>query len=186
MKRVIIGALALIALASTADAKDRETFVFSGGCFWCTEADFEKLYGVKEVISGFTSGSTKDPKYYPGQYGDHREAAQVIYDPDAVSFEELVEHVFKTIDYEDGGGQFCDRGISYSPAIYVKTEEQRGIVGKLAPATSIVPIEFETEFHPVREQHQDFYKKRPVRYNIYRNRCGRDRRIEQLRKKNKN
>ena len=75
-----------------------ETFVYSGGCFWCTEADTEKLEGVSEVISGFTAGTTKNPKYIPGQWGDHREAALVKYDPKIISFKELVNHVFKTID----------------------------------------------------------------------------------------
>ena len=184
MNRIIIGALAgalsLGALAMPASAAEDRTFVFSGGCFWCTESDFEKVEGVKEVVSGFTSGTTENPKYYSGQYGDHREAALVIYDPDVVSYEELVRHVYKTIDYEDAGGQFCDRGRSYTPAIYVKTDEERSIAEGLAPATSIVPIEFETEFFPVRDAHQDYYKKRPLKYKVYRKACGRDKRIEQL------
>ena len=107
-----------------------DTFIYSGGCFWCTEADTEKLKGVDEVISGFTAGTTKDPKYIPGQWGDHREAALVKYDPKTISFKDLVVHVFKTIDYEDNDGQFCDRGRSYSPAIYYKTNEEKLIVLK--------------------------------------------------------
>ena len=87
-----------------------ETFVYSGGCFWCTEADMEKLSGVIEVTSGFTAGTTKNPKYIPGQWGDHREAALVEYDPKVITFSDLVIHVFKTIDFEDNEGQFCDRG----------------------------------------------------------------------------
>ena len=111
-----------------------DTFVYSGGCFWCTEADTEKLDGVSDVISGFTAGTTKDPKYIPGQWGDHREAAQVIYDPEIITYEKLVRHVYATIDYEDGEGQFCDRGRSYSPAIYYKTESERLIAERLAPS----------------------------------------------------
>ena len=183
MNRIIAGALLLAALAAPAGAAEQKVFVFSGGCFWCTEADFEKIHGVKEVVSGFTSGTTENPKYYSGQWGDHREAAQVIYDPRRISFEELVEQVYATIDFEDEGGQFCDRGRSYSPAIYVKTDEEKAIAEKLAPATSVVPVEFETTFFPVRDEHQDFYKKRPVRYTVYRKGCGRDRRIEQLKGK---
>ena len=79
-----------------------ETFVYSGGCFWCTEADSERLEGVSDVISGFTGGTTANPVYQVGKWGDHREAAQVIYDPAIISFEELVAHVYLTIDYEDG------------------------------------------------------------------------------------
>ena len=160
-----------------------ETFIYSGGCFWCTEADSEKLEGVKEVISGFTGGTTKDPKYYSGKWGDHREGAKVFYDPNVISFEELVQHVYQTVDYEDADGQFCDRGHSYSPAIYVKNEEQAAIAKALAPASSVLPIEQESAFYPVREAHQDFYKKRAVKYKFYRYSCGRDQRIDALMKK---
>ena len=101
-----------------------ETFIYSGGCFWCTEADSEKLDGVSEVISGFTGGTTPNPRYHIGEWGDHREAAQVIYNPADVSFEDLVRHVYETIDYEDNKGQFCDRGESYKPVIFTSNEEQ--------------------------------------------------------------
>ena len=157
-----------------------ETFVYSGGCFWCTEADTEQLDGVINVISGFTGGTTPNPRYLPGQWGDHREAAQVIYDPLAISFEELVQHVFATIDYEDNEGQFCDRGRSYSPAIYYKSDKERKLAEKIAPTTSVVPLEPERIFYPVRDEHQDFYKKKAMRYKYYRLRCGRDSRLKTL------
>lgn len=182
MKNILcaMATFAFVGTAVTAASAETETFVYSGGCFWCTEVDSEKLEGVSEVISGFTAGTTPDPKYYVGQYGDHREAAQVIYDPAVISFEDLVRHVYATIDYEDNGGQFCDRGRSYSPAIYYKTEEQRVIAERLAPETSIVPVEPESTFYPVREEHQDFYKKNPIRYKLYRLGCGRDARVNAL------
>lgn len=161
-------------------AEGQESFIYSGGCFWCTEADSEKLDGVSDVISGFTGGTTENPQYYSGKWGNHREAAKVIYDPKVISFEDLVKHVFKTVDYEDNGGQFCDRGHSYSPAIYVKNDDQAAIAKALAPATSVVPIERESMFYPVREEHQDFYKKRSVKYKFYRLNCGRDRRLSRL------
>ena len=157
-----------------------ETFTYSGGCFWCTEADSEKLEGVSDVISGFTGGTTPSPRYQRGKWGDHREAAQVIYDPAVISYEDLVRHVYATIDYEDNEGQFCDRGRSYSPAIYYKTEAERMIAERLAPKTSVVPIELESAYYPVREEHQDFYKKREIKYKYYRFRCGRDNRVESL------
>lgn len=157
-----------------------DSFVYSGGCFWCTEADFEKLDGVSEVISGFTGGTTENPRYVYGEWGDHREAAQVIYDPQKLSYAELVRHVYKTVDYEDAGGQFCDRGHSYSPAIYYKTNEEKQIAESLAPKGSIIPIEPESAYYPVREEHQDFYKKNPLKYKFYRFRCGRDARIAEL------
>ena len=157
-----------------------DTFVYSGGCFWCTEADTEKLDGVSDVISGFTAGTTKDPKYIPGQWGDHREAALVKYDPKKITFKELVTHVFKTIDYEDAYGQFCDRGRSYTPAIYYKNMNQKKIILSLAPKTSIVPVEKESKFYPVREEHQNYYKKQSYKYEYYRFMCRRDKRLEQL------
>ncbi len=157
-----------------------DTFNYSGGCFWCTEADSEKLEGVTEVISGFTGGTTASPRYEYGKWGDHREAAKIIYDPTVISYEDLVKHVYATIDYEDNEGQFCDRGRSYSPAIYFKTEEERLVAERLAPKTSVVPIEPESTFYPVRKEHQDYYKKQAIKYKYYRVRCGRDRRIKSL------
>ena len=161
-------------------SSNADTFVYSGGCFWCTEADTEKLDGVYDVISGFTAGTTKDPKYIPGQWGDHREAALVLYDPNKITFKELVTHVFKTIDYEDNNGQFCDRGRSYTPAIYYKNDEEKKIVLSIAPKSSIVPVEKESRFYPVREEHQNYYKKQTYKYEYYRFMCRRDSRLEQL------
>ena len=159
-----------------------DTFIYSGGCFWCTESDTEKLQGVSTVISGFTSGTTPNPKYYPGKWGDHREAALVNYNPKLISLEKLVKHVFKSIDYEDNEGQFCDRGRSYSPAIYYKNYYEKNLISSLAPKSSVVPIEPETKFFPVREEHQDYYLKNPFQYNFYRYRCGRDFRLDELNK----
>ena len=181
MKNTVFAFAALaVTVCISPMASAAETFTYSGGCFWCTEADTEKLNGVSDVISGFTGGTTPSPKYVYGKWGDHREAAQVIYDPAIISYEDLVRHVYATIDYEDNDGQFCDRGHSYSPAIYYKTEEQRLIAEKLAPQTSVVPIEPESTYYPVRDEHQDFYKKRAIKYKYYRFRCGRDNRISEL------
>ena len=178
MKKVT--SLVIIMLFIFVNKTYAETFIYSGGCFWCTEADTEKLNGVSDVISGFTGGTTKNPKYYPGQWGDHREAAKVIYDEKIISFSDLIRHVFATIDYEDNEGQFCDRGRSYSPAIYYKNKKQKEIIIKLTPKSSVVSIERETEFYPVREEHQNYYKKNQFSYNYYRYRCGRDQRLQEL------
>ena len=181
MKNIALGTVAFLLFSNLAStAATAETFNYSGGCFWCTEADTEKLDGVSEVISGFTGGTTASPRYEPGKWGDHREAAQVVYNPRIISYEQLVTHVFATIDYEDGEGQFCDRGHSYSPAIYYKTDAERRIAERLAPNNSVVPIEPESDFYPVREEHQDFYKKRSLKYNYYRFSCGRDSRLDEL------
>jgi len=181
MKKFIIQSLAIFYFITfNSNSLLAEIFVYSGGCFWCTEADMEKFNGVSEVISGFTAGTTKDPKYIPRKWGDHREAAKVIYDPEIVTFENLVKHVFKTIDFEDNDGQFCDRGRSYTPAIYYKNNKEKSIILKLAPKTSIVPVEIETTFYPVRLEHQDYYKKHSYKYEYYRFLCRRDQRLEIL------
>ena len=158
------------------------TFVYSGGCFWCTESDSEKLDGVYEAISGFTAGTTADPKYGYGRSGDHREGSLVFYDPTKLSYTDLVTHAFNTIDYTDGGGQFCDRGHEYSPAIYFKTPEEKAIIESLAPKNSEVAIEMESQFYPVNAGHQDYWKKNSVRYKYYRTGCGRDAKIAKLEK----
>ena len=156
------------------------TFVYSGGCFWCTEKDSEALDGVYDAISGFTGGTTDNPKYFIGSWGDHREGSLVYYDPSKLSYEDLVRHAYNTIDYTDPDGQFCDRGHSYSPAIYYKTEQEKQIALSLAPKGSIVPVEKEKEFFPVRAGHQDYYKKNATRYGFYRLNCGRDRIVDAL------
>ena len=181
MKKFIIQSLSVFYFITfNANFTLAESFVYSGGCFWCTEADMEKLEGVTEVISGFTAGTSKDPKYIPGKWGDHREAAKVIYNSKIVTFENLVKHVFKTIDFEDNDGQFCDRGRSYTPAIYYKNNKEKNIILKLAPKTSVVPVEIETRFYPVRLEHQDYYKKQSYKYEYYRFLCRRDQRLEIL------
>lgn len=172
----------LVILSMNVIQAKSETFFFSGGCFWCTEADFEGIDGVKEVISGFTAGTTPNPKYYPGKWGDHREAAKVLYDPNLISFEDLVKNVFNTIDYEDSDGQFCDRGRSYSPAIYFKNDVQKNKIIKLAPLTSKVAIEKVSSFYPVRAEHQNYYKKNSMSYTFYRIKCQRDKRLKELKK----
>ena len=103
--KIICGTMIIVSCI-VSQKLNAETFIYSGGCFWCTEADTDKLIGVSDVISGFTGGTTLNPRYEPGKWGDHREAAQVEYDPQIISFEELVRHVYRTIDYEDGEGQF--------------------------------------------------------------------------------
>ena len=156
------------------------TFIYSGGCFWCTESDSEKLDGVYEAVSGFTAGSTPDPKYGYGRSGDHREASIVYYDPTKLSYRDLAIHAFNTIDYTDDGGQFCDRGREYTPAIYYKTIEERGILHSIEPPNSVVAFEKESAFYPVNDGHQDYWKKNQTRYNYYRSGCGRDRIVNAL------
>ena len=155
-----------------------QTLIVAGGCFWCIEKDFEKLDAVYEVVSGYAGGESENPTYR--SHEGHREVVQVYYDPAAISYEELISYYYQHVDYEDNEGQFCDRGYAYTPAIHVKNEEQRAVAQKLAPATSVVPIENDVTFWPAEQYHQDYYMKNPFRYKFYRTSCGRDRRVKQL------
>ena len=100
------------------------TAILAGGCFWCIEKDFEKVTGVKDVISGYTGGKTTKPGYKTYIKGGHREAVKITYDPDKISYEKLLYIFWRTVDPTDGGGQFCDRGVAYSTAIYPTTKQQ--------------------------------------------------------------
>ena len=164
---------------------------FAGGCFWCVESDFDAVPGVVETISGYTGGSTANPTYKQVSEGGtgHREAVQVRYDPEQVSYERLLRIFWRSVDPTDGGGQFCDRGESYQTAIFAGSEEERRIAeaSKEALEESMVldspvvtPIETAGEFHPAEDYHQDYYTKNPFRYRYYRFACGRDSRVQQV------
>lgn len=166
------------------------TAVFAGGCFWCVEKDFESLAGVTKAISGFTGGAIKNPTYN-GNHDGHYEAVEIHYDPDVVSYEELLEHFWVNIDPFDARGQFCDKGHEYLSAIFVSDDLQQtlaeaskeAVAKRFADkqiATRIFPL---TTFYPIKgaeSYHQDFYKKSPVRYKAYRYACGRDRRLQRI------
>lgn len=163
-----------------------EQAVFAGGCFWCAEHDFEKIPGVIDVVSGYAGGTLPNPTYQ--NHEGHLEVVRVSYDAGRISYAQLVEAFWPLVDVVDGGGQFCDRGPSYRPAILV-TPEQRPIAeaakaaldrsGKLpAPvAVEIIPMGV---FTLAEDYHQDYAKKNSVQYNFYRFRCGRDQRLAQL------
>ena len=156
------------------------SIIVAGGCFWCIEKDFEKLDSVYEVVSGYAGGRIKNPTYY--NHSGHREVVQIHYNPEAISFAELVDYYYQHVDYQDDGGQFCDRGHAYSPAIHVKNEEERQIATQRAPASSVVPIENDVKFWQAERYHQDYYMKNPLRYKYYRFSCGRDQRVAELNK----
>jgi len=171
-------------LTSTVQA---DTAVFAGGCFWCMEKDFEALQGVSEAVSGFTGGTAENPTY-GGDHTGHYEAVEITYDPEIVSYQDLLDHFWVNIDPFDGRGQFCDKGPSYLSAIFVADDEERAlaeaskqqVVDRFAQQTVVTPILPAATFHPIAGDeihHQDFYKKSPVRYKAYRWGCGRDRRL---------
>lgn len=194
--RKSIALIALLTAACSADeapaqarAGERAAAVFAGGCFWCTEADFDKIPGVISTTSGYTGGRVANPTYKQVSAGGtgHIEGVRVVYDPKRVSYAQLVRRFLPTIDVTDGGGQFCDRGESYRPAIFVANAEQKRIVQaalkQIGPriakplAVAVLPA---ARFWPAEGYHQDYYKKNPVRYKYYRWNCGRDQRLKEV------
>jgi methionine-S-sulfoxide reductase len=181
-------AAALLVSAAPASAAER-TAIFAGGCFWCVEADFDKLPGVTATVSGYIGGTVPNPTYKQVSAGGtgHYEAVEVHYDPAKVSYETLVGYFFRSVDPLDAGGQFCDRGDSYRTAIFTDGPEQAKAAqaAKAAAgaelgrkvATVISPA---STFYAAEDYHQNFYETNPVRYKYYRFRCGRDQRVQQL------
>lgn len=177
-------------LSSFATHAAEEKTILAGGCFWCMESDFEKLEGVTDVISGFTGGTADNPTYN-GNHEGHYEAVEITYDPDKVSYRQLLDHYWVNIDPFDGIGQFCDKGPSYLSAIFVANEEEKMIAQQTKreveaqfPNRKIVtPILNAATFYPIKgdeSYHQDYYKKSPLRYQAYRWGCGRDQRLEEI------
>lgn len=150
-----------------------DTALFAGGCFWCVEADFEKMYGVGDTISGYAGGTTKNPTYQNYAEGGHREVVEVHYDPAKTNYRKLVEHILQYADPNDTTGSFVDRGPQYSSAIYYANDEEKKIAQEVAKGLPI-PILPRPTFYPAEDYHQDFYKKSPVRYTYYRNASGRN------------
>jgi methionine-S-sulfoxide reductase len=166
-----------------------KTAVFAGGCFWCTEADFEKVPGVSGAVSGYTGGRTPDPTYEQVSAGGtgHYEAVKISYDPGRVSYAQLVDYYFKTVDPTDAGGQFCDRGESYRTAIFVADEAQRKLAEaekaeaeRVLSAQVVTPIFPVSAFYEAEAYHQDYYRKNALKYKYYRGRCGRDARLKEI------
>lgn len=164
--------------------------VFAGGCFWCTESDFEKLPGVLSAESGYTGGNTANPSYEAVSAGGtgHTEAVRVVYDPSKVSYPALVEYFWRTIDPTVKDRQFCDVGSQYRSAIFYGDAAQKAVIDASKAAilkagvvkqiwTQVAPA---STFYPAEEYHQDYYKKNPIRYKYYRHNCGRDQRLEQV------
>ena len=172
------------------DAAATDTAIFAGGCFWCVESDFEKLPGVIEAVSGYTGGHTKDPTYQEVSYKNtgHYEAVKVIFDPSKVTYPELVEFFWRTVDPTDASGQFCDKGESYRTAVFAKPEQLPAaqaskdalLESKPFSAPIVTPVLEASVFYDAEDYHQDYYKKNKLRYKYYRTACGRDKRLKQL------
>jgi len=204
MRKLVLFLLLLVAGATVAAAvagRDRAAprpaaepagsaaAVFAGGCFWCTESDFDHIPGVISTTSGYSGGRVANPTYEQVSAGDtgHIEAVRVVYDPRRISYADLTRRFFRTIDPADSGGSFCDRGYHYRSAIFVANGEERRLAtaerdrvrqqlgGEVA--TLILPA---GSFYPAEDYHQDYYRKNPVRYRYYRYSCGRDARLRNV------
>jgi peptide-methionine (S)-S-oxide reductase len=190
----LLAALALVfalavPFAAPAAAQEKAVAVFAGGCFWCTEADFDKVPGVLATVSGYIAGKAATATYSQVSAGGtgHAEGVEVTYDPGKVSYQQLLDFYWRSIDPTVKDAQFCDRGDQYRTAIYVGNAEER----KLAEASKqkveaelkkpiYTQIADATPFYAAEEYHQDFYKKNPSKYKFYRWNCGRDPRLEQI------
>lgn len=167
--------------------------IFAGGCFWCMESEFEELKGVSAVESGYTGGKKPNPTYAEVSTGrsGHYEAVRVVYDPNQVKYEKLLELFWQNVDPLDQDGQFCDKGEQYASAIFPGDAKERALAeaslakvaaelrGKGKISTRILP---KTEFYRAEESHQDFYKKNKAHYKAYSVNCGREERLRELQK----
>ena len=164
---------------------------FAGGCFWCMEPPFDVLDGVVSTISGFMGGRTPNPTYQQVTAGGtgHIEVVHVTYDPEKISYERLLQVFWRNVDPYDAGGQFCDRGESYTTAIFAHTSEQKRLA-EASKATLVASgplkqpivtvVRDASAFTAAEDYHQDYYIKNPLRYKYYRYRCGRDQRLEEI------
>jgi len=195
---ITIGALVH---AHPAKAAATDELVVAGGCFWCIESDFESVRGVKEVISGYTGGTVDNPTYKQVTRGGtgHYEAVKILFDPSKVSRDQLLSMFFRSVDPTDAGGQFCDRGQSYSTAIFsANATEKKAAEAAKANAQAqlgkkiVTPILNKGAFFEAEAYHQDYYKgtklvvtrfgpkKQSAAYKAYRQACGRDARVFEL------
>lgn len=192
--------LALAALLAIPGAAHADSLVVAGGCFWCVEADFEKVQGVTEVVSGFAGGTVADPTYNEVVQGGtgHYEVVRIDYDPDTITPRQIYDLFLRSIDPVDAGGQFCDRGDSYRTAIFATPEERPAAEAAIADAEAelgseiVTPVLDAGPFYPAEDYHQDYYKQSSIiltrfgprtksaAYDLYRSSCGRDERVAAL------
>lgn len=192
----VLSILAISGFANSADDGIKDNMhsaeaVFAGGCFWCTEAGFEKIPGVTEVISGYMGGHVKNPKYKQVSSGTtgHIEVIKVIYNDSLVSYDDLLDYLWRQIDPTDNGGQFVDRGAQYRPAIFIANNNQQVSVDKAIDKLNAsgryknkinIDVLPETEFYAAEDYHQNYYKRNPLRYKFYRYNSGRDQYLKKV------
>ena len=191
-KSALIGLSAVMTLTFVpaglgARAADSETAIFAGGCFWCVESDFDHVKGVTKTTSGYIDGKGDNPTYEDHSPAGFREAVEIEFDPSVVSYDALLKTFFRTVDPTDPGGQFCDRGHSYTTAVYAvddtqlaEAKEAKAEAGEALGKAIATEVKLAPKFWPAEGYHQDYYEKNPIRYKYYRYACGRDQRVEDL------
>ncbi|MFN3847488.1 MAG: peptide-methionine (S)-S-oxide reductase MsrA [Paracoccaceae bacterium] len=191
-----IGLSALLTATGTSQAATEKAIV-AGGCFWCVESDFEKVPGVKSVVSGYTGGAKQNPTYK--NHEGHYEAVEITFDNTKISYADLIAKFLRSVDVTDNGGQFCDRGPAYRTAIFVSDGAQKAAAeaavedaGKVLGKKIVTPVKSATTFWKAEDYHQDYYKSSEIvitragpkqkknAYAYYRQACGRDQRVKQI------
>ncbi|MEZ5904452.1 MAG: peptide-methionine (S)-S-oxide reductase MsrA [Geminicoccaceae bacterium] len=185
--RAIIGAALLLLALGSSQARATEYAILAGGCFWCVESDMDAVPGVLETQSGYIGGKFDNPTYESHSAAGDLEAVKVTFDPAIVTYRQLLDIFWRTIDVTDDGGQFCDRGNSYRTAVFVANAGERAIAEESkAAAEQALGQEIVTRildaptFWPAEDYHQDFHTENPLRYTYYRYSCGRNRQVERV------
>ncbi len=197
----ILATLFLLVAPQVSVARDIQTMIVAGGCFWCVEADFESVDGVSKAVSGYIGGSTKNPTYKEVVRGGtgHFEAVKITYDADKIGYRKMLDLFFRSVDPTDAGGQFCDRGDSYRTAVFVRNGSEAKIAQQAKAAAQrdlgrkiVTPILEAGKFYRAERYHQDYYRSKTVvvtrfgpktkaeAYKRYRKGCGRDARVQAL------
>jgi len=181
--RLLLVLFYLILPVNFAQSENLNKTYFAGGCFWCMEESFEKLNGVKEVISGYSGGTTSNPTYKEVTFGNtgHFEVIEVIYDKDIISFEELLKNFWINIDPFDAFGQFCDKGYSYRSVAFYQNEYEKKMIeesildieNKFNKRVVTYVREFKV-FYKAEDKHQDYYQEYLLNYLMYKKGCGRE------------
>ncbi len=189
---LVIGGLIVSPYGGYADDSSRQgKATFAGGCFWCMEEAFEAVEGVVSAVSGYTAGQVENPTYEQVSAGGtgHTESIEVTFDPNKVTYEQLLEVFWRNVDPTTPNAQFCDHGNQYRTAIFYHDEDQQQLIdasmkkiesSKTFPGSIVTEIAPASVFYPAEEYHQDFYTKNPIRYKYYKWNCGRAKRLEQL------
>ena len=175
---------------AAADATSGKAY-FAGGCFWCMEEVFEKVEGVLSATSGYMGGTVSNPTYEEVSAGrtGHAESVEVVYDPAKVSYQKLLEAFWRNVDPITPNAQFCDHGSQYRSVIFIRTDEEKRASDSSKQSIEqsrrfkepiVTQIVMAPQFYPAEEYHQDFYKKNPIRYKLYKYNCGRAQRLEEL------